>query len=72
MVVGTIELGYVTAYVGVALANKELTVEAGATLEVPGFEGLEIIESDDGGYILYLNKLNPFTADTVDAWIDIL
>lgn len=67
-----IELGYVTAYIGVALANKDMTVETGATLEVPGFEGLEVIESDDGGYILYLNKLNPFTAETVDAWIDIL
>ena len=67
-----IELGYVTAYVGVALVNEDLTVAAGATLEVPGFEGLEIIESDDGGYILYLNKLNPFTAETVDAWISIL
>ena len=67
-----IELGYVTAYVGVAMANGEFTAEPGATIEVPGFEGLEVIDSDDGGYILYLNKLNPFTPETVDQWIDIL
>ena len=67
-----IELGYVTAYVGVAMANGVFEAAEGATIEVPGFEGLEVIPSDDGGLILYLNKLNPFTPETVDAWIDIL
>ena len=33
---------------------------------------LEVTESDDGGSILFLNKLNSFTKDTVDAWVDIL
>ena len=67
-----IELGYVSAYVGIAMVNGQFDASVGATIEVPGFEGLEVIESDDGGNILYLNKLNPFTVDTVDAWIGIL
>ena len=67
-----IELGYVSAYVGVAMVNGEFDASVGATLEVPGFEGLEVIESDDGGNILYLNKLNEFNDETVDSWIGIL
>ncbi|MGI6174512.1 MAG: substrate-binding domain-containing protein [Christensenellales bacterium] len=67
-----IELGYVSAYVAVAMVNGEFDASVGATIEVPGFEGLEVIASDDGGNILYLNKLNAFTAETVDAWIGIL
>lgn len=67
-----IELGYVSSYVAVAMVNGEFNAEVGDTLEVPGFEGLEVIESDDGGNILFLNKLNAFTDETVDAWIGIL
>ena len=51
------------------MVNGEFDASVGATLEVPGFKGLEVIESDDGGNILYLNKLND---ETVDAWIDAL
>ena len=67
-----IELGYVSAYVGVAMVNGEFDASVGATLEVPGFEGLEVIESDDGGNILFLNKLNKFDDSTVDEWIEAL
>ena len=67
-----IELGYVTSYVAVAMVNGEFDASVGATIEVPGFEGLVVEESDDGGNILYLNKLNPFTPETVDAWVGIL
>ena len=67
-----IELGYVSAYVGVAMVNGEFEAAEGATIEVPGFEGLEVIPSDDGGLILFLNKLNAFTDETVDSWIGIL
>ena len=67
-----IELGYVSAYVGVAMVNGEFEAAEGATIEVPGFEGLEVTASDDGGLILFLNKLNAFTDETVDSWIGIL
>ena len=67
-----IELGYVSAYVGVAMVNGEFDASVGSTIEVPGFEGLEVIESDDGGNILYLNKLNEFNDETVDEWIEAL
>ena len=67
-----IELGYVTAYAACAMVNGDMTGATGDTIEVPGFENLEVIDSDDGGTILFLNKLNPFTVDTVDDWVDIL
>lgn len=67
-----IELGYVSSYVGVAMVNGEFEAVEGATIEVPGFEGLEVTKSDDGGLILFLNKLNEFNDETVDGWIGIL
>lgn len=71
-----IELGYVTSYAAVAMINGEITGQAGDTLTVPGFEGLQVIDATtvggEGGTILYLNKLNAFTAETVDDWVDIL
>ena len=67
-----IELGYVTSYVAVAMVNGDFEAVEGATIEVPGFEGLEVTVSDDGGLILFLNKLNAFTDETVDDWIGIL
>ena len=67
-----IELGYVSSYVAVAAAGGEFSFEEGQTIEVPGFEGLTVEASDDGGLILYLNKLNKFDKSTVDDWIDIL
>ena len=54
------------------MVNGEFEAAEGATIEVPGFEGLEVIPSDDGGLILFLNKLNAFTEETVDSWIGIL
>ena len=44
-----IELGYVSSYVGVAMVNGEFEAAEGATIEVPGFEGLQVTVSDDGG-----------------------
>ena len=67
-----IELGYVCGYAAVAMVNGEFDGSVGATIEVPDFEGLEVVEKDDGGTVLFLNKPNAFTKDTVDAWIDIL
>ena len=54
------------------MVNGEFEAAEGATIEVPGFEGLEVTASDDGGLILFLNKLNAFTDETVDSWIGIL
>ena len=67
-----IELGYVSAYVAVAMVNGDFSPEVGAKIEVPGFEGLEVTASDDGGNILFLNKLNKFDDSTVDDWIEAL
>lgn len=67
-----IELGYVSAYVGVAMVNEEFEAKDGATISVPGFDGLTVTVSDDGGLILFLDKLNKFDAATVDDWTGIL
>ena len=48
-----IELGYVSSYVGVAMVNGEFEAAEGATIEVPGFEGLQnLIFLPDCGTIL--------------------
>ena len=57
---------------GKVKVNGEFEAAEGATIEVPGFEGLEVTKSDDGGLILFLNKLNEFNEETVDGWIGIL
>ena len=67
-----IELGYASSYAAVALVKGEFTGAVGETLEVGELGTLEVTESDDGGSILFLNKLNSFTRETVDAWVDIL
>ena len=67
-----IELGYASSYAAVAMAKGEFTGAVGETLECGELGTLEVTESDDGGSILFLNKLNSFTKDTVDAWVDIL
>ncbi len=67
-----IELGYVTTYVACAMLNGEFKAEEGATIEIPDFGTLTVLKSDDGGLILYLDKLFAFTPETVDDWIDIL
>ena len=67
-----IELGYVASYAAVAMVNGEFTGAAGEKLAAGEMGELEVTESDDGGSILFLNKLNSFTKDTVDAWVGIL
>jgi rhamnose transport system substrate-binding protein len=77
-----IELGYATSYAAVALVNGDITGAVGDTYDVPDIGTLAVEESTaandqgelvpTGGTISYLNKLNEFTAETVDAWVDIL
>ena len=67
-----IELGYVCGYAAVAMVKGEATGAVGDTFTVPGFENLAVEEKDDGGTVLFLNKLNAFTKETVNDWIDIL
>ena len=67
-----IELGYASSYAAVAMVKGDFTGAVGEKLEVGELGELEVTESDDGGSILFLNKLNSFTKDTVDAWVDIL
>ena len=67
-----IELGYASSYAAVALVKGDFTGAPGEKIECGELGELEVTESDDGGSILFLNKLNSFTKDTVDAWVDIL
>lgn len=67
-----ISLGYVTSFAAVAMVKGELTGAVGDTLKVSGFVDMTVQEASGGGTILYLDVLNPFTADTVDSWVDIL
>lgn len=67
-----IELGYASSYAAVAMVKGELTGAVGEKVTCGELGELEVTESDDGGSILFLNKLNSFTKDTVDAWVDIL
>ncbi|MDR1569689.1 MAG: substrate-binding domain-containing protein [Oscillospiraceae bacterium] len=77
-----IELGYAASYAAVALVNGDITGAEGETYEVPKLGALtietstavneagELVPTD--GTISYLNKLNAFTVDTVDEWVNIL
>lgn len=77
-----IELGYAASYAAVALCKGEITGAVGESYEVPGIGALTIEESTavgasgelepTGGTVSFLNKLNEFTAETVDEWVDIL
>ena len=77
-----IELGYAAAYAAVALVKGDITGAVGETFDVPGVGTLSIEQStavnDVGelapvdGTISYLNKLNSFTVETVDEWVNIL
>ena len=67
-----IELGYVASYAAVAMVNGEFTGAAGEKLAAGEMGELEVTESDDGGTILFLNKLNEFNDETVDSWVGIL
>ena len=67
-----IDLGYVASYAAVALVNGDITGAAGDNV-VAGDYNLTVEDKDESGAtILYLNKLNVFNTETVDAWVDIL
>lgn len=67
-----IELGYASSYAAVAMVKGEFTGAVGEKLEAGELGELEVVESDDGGTILFLNKLNVFNDETVDSWVGIL
>lgn len=77
-----IELGYAASYAAVALVNGNITGAVGDTYDVPNVGTLVIEESTavndagelapTGGTISYLNKLNAFTVETVNDWVNIL
>jgi rhamnose transport system substrate-binding protein len=77
-----IELGYAASYAAVALVKGDITGAVGDTYDVPDVGTLTVEESTavnaegvlepTGGTISYLNKLNEFNVETVDAWIGIL
>lgn len=67
-----IELGYASSYAAVAMVKGDFTGAVGEKITCGELGELEVTESDDGGSILFLNKLNSFTKDTVDAWVGIL
>ncbi len=67
-----IELGYAASYAAVGLVKGTITGAAGETYEVPGIGTLTVEAAEGSGTISYLNKLNVFNAETVDAWVGIL
>ena len=67
-----IELGYASSYAAVALVKGDFTGAVGEKIECGELGELEVTESDDGGTILFLNKLNEFNDETVDSWVGIL
>lgn len=67
-----IDLGYVASYAAVALVNGDITGAAGDNVVAGDYDLTVEAKDDAGATILYLNKLNVFNTETVDAWIDIL
>ena len=67
-----IDLGYVASYAAVALVNGDITGAAGDNVVAGDYDLTVEAKDDAGATILYLNKLNCFNTETVDAWIDIL
>lgn len=67
-----IDLGYVASYAAVALVNGDITGAAGDQVVAGEYDLTVEAKGDDGATILYLNKLNCFNTETVDAWVDIL
>ena len=67
-----IDLGYVASYAAVALVNGDITGAAGDKVVAGDYDLTVEDKGEDGATILYLNKLNCFNTETVDAWIDIL
>ncbi len=66
------ELGYAASYAAVAFAKGTLTGKAGETFDAGSLGKLTVEAAADGGTITFLNKLNIFNNETVDAWINIL
>ena len=67
-----IDLGYVASYAAVALVNGDITGAAGDNVVAGDYNLTVEDKGEDGATILYLNKLNCFNTETVDAWVDIL
>ena len=67
-----IDLGYVASYAAVALVNGDITGAAGDNVVAGDYDLTVEAKGEDGATILYLNKLNVFNTETVDAWVDIL
>ena len=66
------ELGYAASYAAVAFVKGTLTGKVGETFEAGSLGKLTVEKAADGGTISFLNKLNVFNNETVDAWINIL
>ena len=66
------ELGYAASFAAVAFAKGELTGKEGETFNAGSVGTLTVEKAADGGTISFLNKLNKFNNETVDAWINIL
>ncbi len=66
------ELGYAASYAAVAFVKGEITGKEGETFNAGEVGTLTIEKAADGGTISFLNKLNTFNNETVDAWINIL
>ena len=66
------ELGYAASFAAVAFAKGELTGKEGETFNAGELGTLTVEKAADGGTISFLNKLNKFNNETVDAWINIL
>ena len=66
------ELGYAASFAAVAFAKGELTGKEGETFNAGEVGTLTVEKAADGGTISFLNKLNVFNNETVDAWINIL
>ncbi|QGH35523.1 rhamnose ABC transporter substrate-binding protein [Gracilibacillus salitolerans] len=66
-----IDVGYLTGYAANALAEEEITGEAGESFEAGDLEGsFEVTESDDGTEIL-LGEPFQFDPDNIDEWKDV-
>ena len=66
------ELGYATSYAAVAFKQGKITGAAGETFDAGRLGKLSVENADDGGTICFLNKLNLFNKETVNAWVKIL
>lgn len=66
------ELGYAASYAAVAFVQGKLTGAEGETFNAGELGIITVEKAADGGTISFLNKLNVFNNETIDAWVDIL